>query len=197
MILLGTQNPGKVAELRSILGKAFPLIGLGDLPSDPPEVVEDGATYRENVLKKAKAYHLHSGLAVIADDSGLEVDLLGDRPGVDSAYYGGKELSWPERWSYLHAELAPFPEDQWTARFRCVICFFDGDDPVFFEGVASGRILKNPRGEKGFGYDPVVFSDALGMSFAEAAPEEKNRVSHRAQALLQLKNWFEGGMGKR
>ncbi len=192
MILLGTTNPGKIAELRQILGDKFQVVGLADLPSPAPEVIEDGGSYRANALKKAIAYHAHSRLPVIADDSGLEVDLLQGRPGVESAYYGGLDLSWPQRWACLHAELSPFPTSQWTARFRCVICYFDGVTPAqYFEAVAPGRILPEPRGSKGFGYDPILFSEELGMSFAEATAEAKNQVSHRAKALKLLRDWLD------
>jgi XTP/dITP diphosphohydrolase len=190
MILLGTQNEGKLLELRAILGEGYPLIGLSDLPASPPSVLEDGSTYRENAFKKAHAYFHHARMPVLADDSGLEVDVLNGAPGVDSAHYGGRDLSWPQRWACLQNALRPFPAETWTARFRCVLCFFDGAQTVYFEGVASGKILEAPQGEKGFGYDPIVFSDELGMSFAQASVAEKNRVSHRARALAEFKDWL-------
>jgi non-canonical purine NTP pyrophosphatase (RdgB/HAM1 family) len=191
-ILLGTQNLGKVQELRSLLAPEFEVIGLGDLGISLPSVEERGTTYFENALTKAVAYQKLTGDPVVADDSGLEVDALGGAPGVYSADYGGVGISWADRWSHLWAELKAFPETTWTARFRCVLCYLaPGEVPVFFQGVTHGRVLPMAQGTEGFGYDPVIFSDALGKSFGEATHVEKNRVSHRAIAFQQLRLWLD------
>lgn len=191
-LLLGTQNAGKIAEMRAFLAGRYEVLGLSDLGRPVPEVVEDQDSYYEHALKKAVAYHRLSGVEVVADDSGLEVDCLGGAPGVHSADFGGEGLSWPARWDYLHRQLRGFPPERWTARFRCVICYYDGRTaPVFFEGVTQGRILPAPTGQGGFGYDPIVFSQELGMSFAQASTESKNQVSHRAKALKAFGDWLD------
>ncbi|MBY0372283.1 non-canonical purine NTP pyrophosphatase [bacterium] len=191
-LLLGTQNRGKIEELRALLGADYLVQGLEDLGKSPPTVVEDGNSYREHALKKALAYSGWAGCPVLADDSGLEVDALGGAPGVHSAYYGGENLTWPQRWAYLLEALKPFPQEKWTARFRCVLCYVDGTSaPQFFEGVAEGRVVPSPRGDKGFGYDPILWSTDLGMTFAEAPAERKNAVSHRARALFSFRQWLD------
>jgi XTP/dITP diphosphohydrolase len=190
-ILLGTQNAGKVNELRAVL-KSCEIVGLADLGRPIPEVVEDGTSYYEHALKKAIAYQRLTGIPTLSDDSGLEIDCLGGAPGVDSAYFGGPDLTWPERWAYVAIQLKAFPPAKWTARFRCVLCYFDGKSvPVFFEGVTAGRILATPDGESGFGYDPIVYSSELEMSFGRASNEAKNRVSHRAKALKAFGEWLD------
>ena len=190
-IVLGTRNAGKISELRAVLGVRWTVKGLEDFGSDIPDVVEDGDTYRENALKKATAYQKWVGLPVLADDSGLEVDALGGAPGVHSAYYGGENISWPERWAHLYRELAPHPPEKWTGRFRCVLCYVDGQHlPRFFEAVTEGHVLPRPQGNQGFGYDPILWSNDLKCSFGEASADQKNQVSHRARALHAFANWM-------
>jgi XTP/dITP diphosphohydrolase len=191
-LLLGTQNPGKIAEFRSLLGDKYPVQGLGDCGIQVAPLPETGATYFENSLAKALGYQALSGLAVLADDSGLEVDVLGGAPGVFTADLGGPEIPWPERWAVLWQMLRAYPEIEWTARFRCVLCFYDsGAVPRFFDGVAEGKILPLACGSNGFGYDPIFFSSELGKGFAEATQQEKNRVSARAKALRSLREWLD------
>ncbi len=191
-ILLGTQNPGKVAEFRLLLGNDYSVLGLSDCGIQVVPVPETGTTYFENSLAKAVGYQALSGLSVLADDSGLEVDALAGAPGVFSADLGGSEISWPERWAVLWQKLRSRPEAEWTARFRCVLCFYSpGAVPRFFEGVAEGKVLPTAVGSQGFGYDPIFFSNELGRGFAEATPFEKNRVSARAKALRSLREWLD------
>ncbi len=191
-LLLGTQNPGKVTELRALLAGRRDVVGLADLGRAIPEVVEDGTTYYENALKKAVAYQRLSGLVVVSDDSGLEIDCLGGAPGVDSAYFGGPHLTWPQRWAYVASQVKAFPVAKWTARFRCVLCYFDGKNaPIFFEGTTEGRLLAEPDGSSGFGYDPILFSNELSMSFGRASDDAKNRVSHRAKAFKAFGEWLD------
>ncbi len=191
-LLLGTTNPGKIAELRVWLGPRVLVQGLADLGVEIPEVIEDGKTYFENAWKKAEAYYRMSGLPVLTDDSGLEVDALSGAPGIHSAYYGGADLSWPQRWDYLLDQiLRSGSAEPWHARFRCVLCYFDGAQRHYFEGVSEGHVLAQPTGKGGFGYDPVVFSRELGVSFGEASVEAKNRVSHRAKALKLFGEWLD------
>ncbi len=194
-LLLGSSNDGKIGELRALFQGSREVVGLKDLNRPAPEVEEDGSTYRENAHKKAESYFHWSGLPTVADDSGLEVEALGNAPGLYSARFGGEALSWPERWDHLVLQLKGHPQP-WVARFRCVLCYFDGKAAHFFEGVAAGKILDKPTGSGGFGYDPIVFIDALQKTFAEASTQEKNLVSHRAIAFRSLRDWLDRAEGR-
>lgn len=187
-LLLATRNAGKRAEFERLLGATF---AMEPLPREYPEPPENGATYFENVLLKALRAHEALGKPVLADDSGLEVDALSGDPGVHTARYGGAGLTYPQRWDFLYAELAPLDESRWTAQFRAVLCYYDGNrPPLFFEGVVRGRVVKPPRGEKGFGYDPIFFCPEIGKTLAEADPVEKHAVSHRGRAARQFLAWW-------
>jgi len=194
-LFLATGNLGKVAEFQRLLGGGLTLSHPKKAEfqnTKPPTVVEDADTYYENALKKAMRYYETYRLPVLADDSGLEVDVLKGGPGVHSAVYGGEKLSWAERWDVLWKALRPFPESTWTARFRTVLCYYDGvRPPVYFEGTTEGRIRSTAKGGEGFGYDPLFHSDPLGRSFGEASAEEKSRVSHRAAAVREFVKWRE------
>ncbi|NBX77283.1 MAG: RdgB/HAM1 family non-canonical purine NTP pyrophosphatase [Proteobacteria bacterium] len=186
-VLIATQNLGKLKEFQNLLAPLFKC-----LPSDhrAPEVDENGTTYRENAFKKAKAYAEIYQVPVLSDDSGLEIDVLHGAPGLWSARFGGAGISWTERFQKLYAQLAPFPAEQWSARFRCVLCFLiPHQEPFYFEGVCEGRIDQNPQGSGGFGYDPIFYSSQLGKSLGEATSAEKAQVSHRAQAVQALLEW--------
>ena len=190
-IALATKNPGKIREIRSILeGLSIELAGLDELSIKelPPE---NGRTFRENALKKARFVSQKAGLPAIADDSGLEVDALGGRPGVYSARYGGRTDR--DRYMKLLEELKDIPDKERTARFRCVIALVtpDGEEKTF-EGVLEGRISTEPRGRYGFGYDPVFYIPHRGKTLAEIPPEEKNLISHRAMALKKLRDYLSG-----
>ncbi len=191
-ILLATANRGKIKEIKHILeGLDLEIVTLDDYPglSLPPE---EGATFRENALIKARGAALKTGVAVLADDSGLEVDFLGGRPGIRSARYAGAGASDKENWLKLLKELEGVPEEKRRARFRCAVALVwpDGGEEVF-EGSFEGVILGEPRGGHGFGYDPVFFVPGMGKTAAELTPNEKNSVSHRAKALEKLKNRLE------
>ncbi len=193
-LFLATGNLGKVAEFQKLLGQ-FTLshpkkAELSHMKV--PHVVEDGATYFENGLKKALRYYEAYQVPVLSDDSGLEIDVLKGAPGVHAPYFGGEKLSWSERWAYTWKMLRPFPQEAWTCRFRATLCYYDGNSlPVFFEGVTEGKILPTPRGDSGFGYDPIFFSTPLGKAFGEASAEEKGTISHRAAAVQQFVKWRE------
>lgn len=186
-LLIATQNAGKLAEFRALLGARFECLAL----NDPhwrgivcPDVVEDGSTYFENCLKKAMTYFGKYRTPVLADDSGLEVDGLQGGPGIHSARFGGESLGWPQRWELMISHLRGQDTAAWRARFRCVLCYYDGQGvPVFFQATSEGHIVAEPKGQKGFGYDPIFFSDELGKTFAEASGPEKDRVSHRGRAV--------------
>lgn len=195
-IVLATGNAGKAVEFRRLLGDDFRVLTLADVERDvgaaAPAVEETGESYYENALKKALGYfafakRMHADGApfpVLADDSGLELDALGGLPGVYSARFGGEDLSWPARWQHLQDELQNTGTGPWPARFRCVLCYYDGvNPPLFFEGTTEGSVIPAAKGTAGFGYDPIFYSDALGGTFGEATEEKKDGVSHRARAL--------------
>lgn len=186
MLLLATGNPAKAREMGEVLrGIPFRITSL----ERHPEVTlpEEGETsYRDNALAKARAAARATGLLALADDSGLEVDALGGRPGVLSARLGGPGLDDAARCRALLAALAGVPAERRTARFRCVIALADPDGrETTAEGVVEGRILDAPRGRGGFGYDPLFHYSPLGATFGELSAEAKSRVSHRARALVQ------------
>lgn len=188
-ILLATSNRGKIKEITHILeGLDLELVTLDDYPGLqlPPEA---GSTFRENALIKARAASTEAGVAALADDSGLEVDSLGGRPGIYSARYAGAEASDRDNWLKLLKELEGVPVEKRGARFRCVVALVwtDGREE-FFEGSLEGVIASQPKGTNGFGYDPVFFIPGIGKTAAELTPNEKNLLSHRAKALEKLKN---------
>ena len=178
-----------MAEL--LEGIPFRVLNLSDLTGItlPPE---GESSYADNALGKARAVATATGEIALADDSGIEVDALGGRPGVLSARYGGEGLSDPERCHVMLREMTGVPAARRGARFRCVIaivCPRRGLETTM-EGVVEGVLLEAPRGEGGFGYDPLFFYPPLGKSFAELPPAEKNRVSHRAQACRLARTWL-------
>ena len=187
-LVLASGNRGKLRELAALLGplglQLEPQAQFGVQPAQ-----ETGRSFAENALSKARHAALGSGLAALADDSGLEVDALGGRPGVHSARYAGQDANDAANVRKLLEELRTVPAERRTARFRCVLALVRAaDDPVplLCEGTWDGRIATAPAGTGGFGYDPVFLVVPLGRTVAQLAPEEKNALSHRAQALHQL-----------
>ncbi|HHX74420.1 MAG TPA: XTP/dITP diphosphatase [Firmicutes bacterium] len=183
-LVLATLNPGKVAELKTLLADLpLTLIPLAAYPGfTPPE--ETGRTLAENAALKAEAVARFTGLWALADDSGLEVDALGGRPGVYSARYAGEDADDKKNNAKLLTELAKVAAAKRTARFRAVIALAHPGRPTrFAEGVCEGIIAMEPRGESGFGYDPLFYYPPAGRTFGEMLPAEKNKISHRAQAL--------------
>ena len=186
--VLASSNPGKLAELETLLAPS----GLRVVPQDvlgvePPE--ETGLTFIENALIKARAACAATGLPALADDSGIVVDALGGAPGVRSARYAGEGATDADNVSRLLESLEGVAVPERGAAFVCVIaCLRHARDPrpIVCEGCWEGRILDAPRGAGGFGYDPVFFVEALGRSAAELSRAEKNAMSHRGQALAQL-----------
>jgi XTP/dITP diphosphohydrolase len=196
-LVLATGNAGKAAEFRRLLGPRFQLTTLSEIAArtgvKAPEVEETGESYYENALKKALGYYAYAQAPVLADDSGLELDALGGLPGVFSARFGGEDLSWPARWQHLQDELQTTGAGPWPARFRCVLCYYDGKTPpVFFEGTTEGSVIPAAKGASGFGYDPIFYSEALGETFGEASDEKKDTVSHRARALEHFVRAMDG-----
>ena len=175
-------------EIRQILEESgWNVAGLDDFPPYP-ETVEDGETLLENALLKARDGYRHTNLITLADDSGLEVDGLNGRPGIHSARYAGENATYEDNVDLLLRELKDVPAPDRTAHFRCVMALVGPGIERWWEGVSEGVILDERRGESGFGYDPVFWSPELGMTFAEATAEDKNRVSHRGRALKGLAN---------
>ena len=190
-IVLATGNKGKVKEFEGLLpGIAVRIIGLGDLES-PPEVVEDGETFLDNALKKARTIAKYSGKPALADDSGLAVDALGGRPGVYSARYSGDDATDEKNIDKLLGELGD--AEHRSARFVCFLALVtpDGKETVV-SGKCEGVILTEPRGSGGFGYDPVFYLPEYGKTMAEIPADLKNRISHRARAAEKLVRILKG-----
>jgi len=187
VLVAATRNPDKLTEIRQILaGTGIEVRGAAEF-EDVPEVEETGRTLEENALLKARAVYRATGLPTLADDTGLEVDALGGRPGVYSSRFAGETATYADNVRKLLRELESVPPERRTARFRCVVAFVDGRSTHVVEGTREGVILSEQRGSSGFGYDPVFFVPETGKTFAEMTPDEKNRISHRALALGKMK----------
>ena len=191
-LLLGTNNPGKAAELRQLLdGCGWELVTPAEVGLNV-QAEEPGQTYAENARIKAIEYARASGLVALADDSGLEVDALGGRPGIFSARYAGPDRTDADRVEALLEELKDVPDERRTARFRAVIAIAEPDGGVeLVEGAVEGRIAHQPRGENGFGYDPIFLLPDRGVSMAELPADEKNAVSHRGVAARKARAILE------
>jgi XTP/dITP diphosphohydrolase len=193
-LLLASGNPGKLRELRAILeGLPVELVGLAEAGAgEPPEVTETGATFLDNALEKARAYAAWSGLAAVADDSGLEVDALGGAPGVRSARYAGEGAGDRANLDKLLAELDGVPPERRSARFRCAAVLLDPKLGEWHaEGTWEGRLLAAPRGSGGFGYDPVFVPDGWDRTSAEVDQATKDAASHRGRAFRALRPAIE------
>ncbi|MBN2085872.1 MAG: RdgB/HAM1 family non-canonical purine NTP pyrophosphatase [Anaerolineales bacterium] len=181
-LLIATTNPGKQREYRALLRDVPAEIVFPDELGIMLEVEEDGATFRENAVKKARALMRASGLISLADDSGLEVDALGGEPGVRSARYAGPGADDPKRRAFLLGKLLGVPAPR-RARFVCVIAIAAPDGAVeYAEGECRGEITFGERGTNGFGYDPIFQLEGRAVTMAEIPPGEKNELSHRARA---------------
>ncbi len=188
-LVLATSNRGKLAELQPLMADAgFTLVTQGELGVD--DAIEDGLTFIENALKKARHACLATGLPALADDSGLVVPSLGGEPGLYSARYAGAHGDHAANIGKLLQRLHGVDGDGRTAYFHCVIVLLRhaaDPQPWVFEGSWHGRVLDAPRGDGGFGYDPVFLDPASGLTAAELPAATKNRVSHRGQALSALR----------
>lgn len=188
-VLVATTSSGKLGEIQDILGDLpLQLLMLSQIRGPKAfAVTEDGQTFAQNARVKARAYGKVSGLVTLADDSGLCVDVLGGRPGIKTARYGvGSD---EDRWRKLLKELKDVPLKKRTAQFVSAVALFNPQTKktVVKTGVCPGRIAFKPKGNFGFGYDPVFIVDALGKHFAQLTRKEKNRVSHRARAVRKIK----------
>ncbi len=190
-LVVATRNRGKLIEIKQLFeGCISELLSSADFPN-LPDIVEDGATFEENAIKKARATAMATGKPVIADDSGLMVEALGGNPGVFSARYAGDNAEDEENNVKLLKELADVPVERRSASFCCVIaiCFPDGGCRTF-TGELKGIILDAPRGSGGFGYDPLFLVPEYGKTLAELSPDVKNNISHRGIALGKLKSFL-------
>ena len=192
-LLFATSTPHKIEEVAAILGPTgIDVVGLGALESKIPEPVEDGATFPANARLKAVYYAKAMGRMCLADDSGLEVDALNGRPGVHSARYAGVDGQRPQRDGAnnekLLVELQGVPAERRTARFVCAMCLADTDGTIVAEthGTFQGIITTEPRGENGFGYDPLLYLPDVGCTSAELSPQQKNARSHRGVASREM-----------
>jgi len=186
--VLATRNQHKGEELVVLLGDlGIRIRTLADFP-DAPEVEEDGETCEANAIKKATVISQATGLPAVADDTGLEVDALGGRPGVYAARYAGEDATYEDNCRKLLHELSGVSRDKRTARFITVAAIaVPGETVRVTRGVLDGYITEAASGSRGFGYDPVFYVPEMGATLAEITPEQKNRISHRAKAFMQAK----------
>jgi len=189
-IVLASNNPGKVREIGELLADSDIMV-VAQSEFKVAEAEETGLTFVENAILKARNACEHTGLPAIADDSGLEVDALRGAPGIYSARYAGKGASDEANLQKLLADMKDVPEASRVARFQCVMVYMEhalDPTPLICQGTWEGRIQFEPSGDNGFGYDPVFFVPELGITSAQMAPEQKNRLSHRGKALVALVN---------
>jgi XTP/dITP diphosphohydrolase len=189
-LLLATTNRGKVREIVSALdGLPIELLTLSDVPAvSAPD--ETGHTFRENARVKARAYWQAFGLPTVAEDSGLAIDALGGRPGVESARYPG--ATYPDKFRRLYEELAAAPRP-WTARFVCALAYVDEAGAAAFDcdATVDGEITPTPAGSNGFGYDPIFWYPPYGTTLADVDDARKLAVSHRGRAFREFRTWLE------
>ncbi|HSQ63582.1 MAG TPA: RdgB/HAM1 family non-canonical purine NTP pyrophosphatase [Polyangiaceae bacterium] len=198
-LVVATNNRGKLEELRALLeGLPIELLTLADVGAKDMVIVEDGATFEENAIKKARAVAEATMMLTLADDSGLEVDALGGQPGVRSARFAHERATDSENNAALLGRLEEVgdarDDGRFPARFRCVLALVDpyeAHEPHLSEGRCEGAITRTPRGTGGFGYDPLFLVEGGDKTMAELAAEEKNRISHRALACLRLRPVLE------
>ena len=192
-LLLASNNPDKATEVRDLLAElSVELAVLSDYPPYPP-TVEDAETLEGNALKKAMEAYQRTGIPSIGDDTGLEVHYLNDQPGVYSSRFAGPNASYADNCAKLLRLLRGVPPRRRAAQFRCVIAFVQDERTHHcVEGVCRGVILERPRGDGGFGYDPVFRPDGYAMTFGEMDLKVKNTLSHRARAIMTLKEYLRG-----
>lgn len=192
-ILLASNNKHKLEEFSQIFEKVhlpISLITPSDIYLSGFDVEETGNTFEENAEIKAKAFFSAAGMPVLSDDSGLEVDCLDKLPGVLSARYAGRHGDDSANRKKILDEIHKLGTAHLTARFRCVICYFDGVNTIFANGSVEGNISLIERGSGGFGYDPIFIPDGYGQTFAEMPLDEKNRISHRGRAIQDFVSRF-------
>lgn len=185
-LVFATENKGKVDEFRQILGDEYEIYSMKDLHIQV-DIVEDGKTFEENAVIKAKAVMQATGEMALADDSGFEVDCLGGEPGIYSARYMGEDTPYSVKNAELLRRCEGVPEEKRGARFVCVIaCAYPDGTVDTAHGTIEGKIAYEPKGENGFGYDPIFYLPERGCTTGEMLPEEKNAISHRGQAIRKM-----------
>jgi len=185
-LLLATRNRDKFKEIKEILGEnKWKLLSLEHFP-ETAEVIEDGKTFSDNALKKARAAFKATGIPSLADDSGVEVDYLNGAPGVFSSRFAGEKASYRDNNEKLLSLMKDVPMERRKARFKCVVALVDDKEEKWVEGVCDGIILSEYRGENGFGYDPLFFVPEKNKTFAEMTRREKNEISHRGKAFRKM-----------
>ena len=191
-LVVATLNAGKIRELELLLqGVVAQVLPIGSFPGIP-DVDEDGATFADNAVKKARVAALATGLPALADDSGLVVDALCGRPGVYSARFAGADADDTANNRKLLTDMADIPFSERTAAFHCVLAFcLPNGACETFEGRLPGIILEEPQGEEGFGYDPLFMVPEYGQTLAQLSIEIKNKISHRGKALEEFKRYLE------
>lgn len=190
-LVVATRNKGKIVEINALLAGLVDRISSAADFKDFPETIEDGATFEENALKKAREAACFTGLPALADDSGLVVDALDGRPGVLSARYAGEGADDVANNARLMKECISVPENRRQAAFVCVLAYVTPEGVErLFSGSVTGRILSFEVGEGGFGYDPLFLVDGFDRSMAELTLAEKNRVSHRARAFEKFREYL-------
>lgn len=185
-LVFATGNQGKVNEFRQMLGESYEILSMKDLDVDV-EIIEDGRTFEENAIIKAKAVMEATGEMVLADDSGFEVDCLNKEPGIYSARYMGEDTPYSVKNAELLKRCQGVPDEKRGARFVCVIaCAYPDGTVDTAAGVIEGRLAYEPKGENGFGYDPIFYLPERGCTTGELLPEEKNAISHRGIAVRKM-----------
>ena len=185
-LVIATANNHKLKEIESLF-KGTVIKEILSMPSDIGEIIEDGNTFIENSLIKARTVYNHTKLPSLADDSGLCVNALGGKPGIYSARYGGETLGYKEKMQMLLNELKD-KEDRTAYFITSAVCVLDDNYYIAVEGIVNGKIIENPRGFEGFGYDPIFQPDGYNITYAEMSLEEKNSMSHRALAMNKMKD---------
>ncbi|MFC4556604.1 XTP/dITP diphosphatase [Virgibacillus kekensis] len=192
-IIIATKNPGKAKEFREFFAKYnIKAVSLLDLQEEVEDIEETGSTFEENAALKAEGIATKFNLPVLADDSGLMVDALDGRPGIFSARYAGESKDDQANLEKVLSELNDTPDNERTARFVCVLAIaIPGESTIYKKGYCEGKIAREPKGDHGFGYDPIFIPASFAQTMAELTPEKKNEISHRSNAIAQMENWIK------
>lgn len=186
-LIIATKNEGKYREIKEMLSDLkLEFFSLNDF-KDVPEIEENGLSYIENALIKARKIFEVTRLPVLSDDSGLEIEALNFQPGIYSARFAGEPVNYKANNEKLLKLLKNVPDTERKARFICTVVFKNGEKEEIFEGICLGRIAIEPRGNGGFGYDPLFIPEGYNLTFAELSQEIKNKISHRARAIEKVK----------
>lgn len=191
-LIVATKNKGKLREIKSLLdGMGFNVTSLADYPG-APDILEDGKSYKENALKKARVISEYTKKLVLGEDSGIEIEALGNRPGIYSARFAGEQATDNDNNKKMIRLLEGVKDNKRAARYRCYAALVDGEKIVgVVSGSCKGYITQNPRGTNGFGYDPYFLIKKYNKTFGELDPSIKSAMSHRARAFRKVKKLLE------